>query len=149
MEQGRAESATFAARLNHLFARVHPPSRGPFTSDEVAAEIGVSSQAVRYWRQGKRVDPKMGSLQRLAQLFGVPVAYFFDDEVADRLDVELDLLLAIRDQGVRRIALRAAGLSPASQHAVAEMLGQIRQLEGLPADVPDESVPGPVDDPPP
>lgn len=145
MTQGESESATFAARLNHLFARVHPPDRGPYTTDEVATAVGVSAQAVRYWRQGKRVDPKMGSLQRLAGLFGVPVAYFFDDDVADKLNAELDLLLAMRDQGVRRIALRAAGLSPGSQQAIVEMLAQIRQLEGLPADVDAEPDAAPPD----
>ena len=123
---------TFADRLNHLVTAVHPANRGPYSNEEIAHAIGVSVQAVRYWRQGQRVDPKMGSLQRLAALFGVPVAYFFDDEVAQRLDAELSLLVAMRDQGVRRIALRAAGLSPSSQTAIAEMVDRIRQLEGLP-----------------
>jgi transcriptional regulator with XRE-family HTH domain len=135
MDSAGPES-TFADRLNHLVARVHPANRGPYTDDEIATAVGVSAQAVRYWRHGRRMDPKMGNLQRLAKLFGVPVAYFFDDALAERLDAELALLTALREQGVRQIALRAAGLSPQSQQTIVEVVRQIRQLEGLAPDVP-------------
>jgi ESX-1-secreted protein regulator len=133
---GAGPESTFADRLNHLVARVHPAHRGPYSDDEIASAVGVSAQAVRYWRQGRRVDPKMGNLQRLAGLFGVPVAYFFDDDVAERLDAELTLLTALREQGVRQIALRAAGLSAQGQQAIVEIVRQVRQLEGLAPDVP-------------
>jgi ESX-1-secreted protein regulator len=141
VNSARVES-TFAGRLNHLATQVHPHDRGPYTNEEIAAATGVSPQAVRYWRQGKRVDPKMGNLQRLADLFGVPVAYFFDDQVAAKLNAELGMLLAMRDQGVRQIALRAAGLSRESQRAIVEVVRQIRQLEGLDPDVGGQPSPG-------
>jgi transcriptional regulator with XRE-family HTH domain len=122
------ESA-FADRLNHLVATVHPASRGPYTDAEIGVAVGVTAQAVRYWRQGKRSNPTLVSLQKLAQVFGVPVAYFFDDQTANQLDGELRVLTAMRDQGVRQIALRSAGLSPEGRAAIVEMIKRIGQIE--------------------
>jgi hypothetical protein len=62
----------------------------------------------------------------------VPVNYFFNDEVATRVNAELDLLVALRDGHIRQIALRAAGLSTESLRAIAEMVEHVRRLEGLP-----------------
>jgi hypothetical protein len=61
----------------------------------------------------------------------VPVNYFFNDEVATRVDAELDLVVALRDSPIRQIALRSAGLSPESLAAIAEMIEHVRRLEGL------------------
>jgi len=59
----------------------------------------------------------------------VPVAYFFDDELASQLGSQLDLLSALRDSSVRDIALRIAELSPDSLDAIRGMIEQVRQLE--------------------
>ena len=45
--------------------------------------------------------------------------------------------MALRDQGVRNLAVRAAGLSTGSLQAILGMVEQARRLEGLPDD-PDE-----------
>ena len=57
--------------------------------------------------------------------------YFFDDEIADRLDADLELLVAMRDPAVREVALRAAGLSPESLAAIAALIDRAREWEGL------------------
>lgn len=48
-----------------------------------------------------------------------------------RIDAQLALVAALRDSGVRDIALRAAGLSPQGLDTVTAILNQVRAYEGL------------------
>ena len=127
-----------AARLNHLFATVPAPDgRSLWTNDDAAAAIAaegvsMSSAYLSQLRTGKRDNPSARHLAAIAGLFGVPIDYFFDDEVAARVDADLRLLSAVRDAGVQAIALRAQGLSPQSLASVADMIEHIRKLERLP-----------------
>jgi transcriptional regulator with XRE-family HTH domain len=82
-------------------------------------------------RKGQRDNPTKKHLEALADFFGVPPAYFFDDDAAARISAELDLLIALRDIEVRQIALRATGLSAQSLATVREVVERVRQLEGL------------------
>jgi transcriptional regulator with XRE-family HTH domain len=126
-----------AEKLDRLFKAVHPRGRGEFTYREVAVGIherGFASISPTYvWqlRTGQRSNPTMKHIEGLAAFFGVPVNYFFHDEVAASFDTELDLVVALRDSAIRRIALRSAGLSPESLAAIAEMIEHVRRLEGL------------------
>lgn len=135
---------TLAEKLDHLFRTVHSGSRGEFSFDEVARAVqargGPTISATYLWqlRKGLRDNPTKKHLEALADFFGVPPAYFFDDAAAARIDAELDLLAAMRDASVKRIALRAAGLSPESLGAIAEMIERVRQLEGLPPREPED-----------
>jgi hypothetical protein len=72
----------------------------------------------------------------VAQVFGVPVDYFSDPSIARSTDEQLARLAAIRDAGVTRIALRAAGLSQQGLETLHELIDRIRAEEGLPADQP-------------
>jgi transcriptional regulator with XRE-family HTH domain len=127
---------TLAEKLNHLFATAHPAGRGPYSNEEVAAAIpeqgGPTISGTYIWllRKGQRDNPTKKHLEALASFFGVPAAYFFDDEVATQIAPQLDLLVALRDASVRDIALRAAKLSPAGLDAIRGMIEQVRQLEG-------------------
>jgi len=129
---------TLAQKLDHLFSTVHPGARGEYSFEEVARALqargGPTISATYLWqlRKGLRDNPTKRHLEALADFFGVPPAYFFDDAVTARIDAELGLLAALRDASVRQIALRAAGLSPESLGAIAEMVERVRQLEGLP-----------------
>ncbi len=129
---------TLAEKLNHLFATVHPRGRGEYTLEEVAEEItrrqGVSISHTYIWqlRTGRRTNPSMNVLEALADFFGVKPSYFFDDEAAARIDAQLELLTAMRDASVRRIAVRAADLSPESLRSLTDLIERWRQLEGLP-----------------
>jgi transcriptional regulator with XRE-family HTH domain len=128
---------TLADKLNHLFLTVHPAARGPYSNEEVAAAIrerGTASVSATYiWllRKGERDNPTLKHLEALASFFGVPPAYFFDDEATARIDAELTVLSAIRDLGVRSLALRMAGLSAKSLQPIADVIDRVRELEGL------------------
>lgn len=144
-------SRSFAERLNHLFQTVHPAGRGEYSSEEVANAIrdrgGPTISATYIWmlRRGTRDNPTKKHLEALSDFFGVPPAYFFDDESAARIDQELAVVTALRDAAVHKVALRAAGLSPESLAALAEMIDRVRTLEGLP----DETNRGTAEEPPP
>jgi hypothetical protein len=139
-----------ADQLDHLFATVpRPDGRALWTNEDAAAaitEAGVptSTAYLSQLRTGKRDNPSARHLAAIARLFAVPMDYFFDRELADRIDADLRLLTAIRDAGVQTIALRAHGLSAASMSGVADMIEHIRQLERLPEPDEDRSDSGPT-----
>ncbi len=126
---------TLAEKLERLFATIHPAGRGPYSNEEVAAAIqeqnGPTISGTYIWllRKGQRDNPTKKHLEALASFFGVPVAYFFDDEIATQLAPQLSLLAALRDSSVREIALRMAELSPGSLDAIRGMIEQVSQLE--------------------
>lgn len=75
-------------------------------------------------------------MEGLARFFGVPPAYFFDDQVTETVNAELTLLMALRDVQVQRVALRSAGLSSKSLKSINEVIERVRELEGLSEDPP-------------
>jgi len=129
---------SLAEKVDRLFKAVHP-GEGEYTHEEVATAIRaaggptVSSTYLWQLRKGLRDNPTMRHLEALSDFFGVPPAYFFDDELSARIDAELTLLASLRDARVRQVALRTSGLSAESMGAIVEMIERVRQLEGLAA----------------
>lgn len=132
------DRTTLADRINHLFEVIHPAGRKPYSNDEVAARLaeqgGPTVSGTYLWqlRTGRRDNPTKRHLEALADFFGVPAAYFFDADVARKVDSDLDTLRRLREAGVQNVALRAVGLSPKSMDAVLAMIDRVRELEGLP-----------------
>jgi hypothetical protein len=141
---GAGGAGGLAEKLDRLFRAVAAPEgagRREYTYREAAeairratgaAEPPVSPTYLWELRTGRRDNPTLRHLAGLAALFGVPPGYFFDDDLSRGLDDELELLVALRDPGVRELARRAAGLSPAALAALAGMVDYARRLEGLP-----------------
>ncbi len=138
-EAEATRARTLADKLDHLFHTVHPRNRGEYSLEEVAQGIrqrsGPTISANYLWllRKGLRDNPTKKHMEALSDWFGVSPAYFFDDEVAARVDAQLDLLAALRDAEVRQLALRASALSPESLRAIADMVERARQIERVPA----------------
>ena len=131
-------ASVIAQRLDHLFATVHPPGRGPYSLREAADAINeaagtslISTAYLSQLRLGHRSQPSHARLLAIARFFGVDIRYFSDDETARQTDEQLAVLAAMRDIGVRSVALRAAGLSQASLKTVQAVIDNVRQLEGL------------------
>ncbi|MGW7042544.1 helix-turn-helix domain-containing protein [Streptomyces avermitilis] len=128
-------SPSLAERLDHLF-KTDP--RGPFTNDRVADALqeagGPTASGTYLWqlRTGRRGNPTKNHLEALAKFFGVPVAYFFDDSIAEQVNTQLETLNRLKEAGVQSVALRAIGLSRESLDPVLALLDQVRRLEGLP-----------------
>jgi len=133
-----AAANLIAKRLNHLLATVHPAGRGPYSLREVADAINeaagtrlMSAAYLSQLRTGQRTEPSHSRLAAIAKFFGVDVRYFTDDETAQATDDQLEFLAAMRDGGVRAVAVRAAGLSDTALEAVKALIDNARRLEGL------------------
>jgi transcriptional regulator with XRE-family HTH domain len=126
---------SIAEKLDLLFQRVKPAGQGEYSHSAVAEAIreqqGISISHTYIWqlRTGRRDNPTIQHLTALATFFGVPVAYFLDDEETKKIDSELELLAALRDTGVTEIALRAADLSPGSRETISNMIMKVWELE--------------------
>jgi transcriptional regulator with XRE-family HTH domain len=124
-----------AARLNRLFETIHPKGRGAYSSREVAetlAERGkkITESQVEHLRNGMWDSTSYEHLEALASFFGVPIAYFSNEGVAAQVSVDLDLVDALKAQGVgpRQIALRAvADLDDEALEALVPVIEHLRQ----------------------
>jgi transcriptional regulator with XRE-family HTH domain len=123
-------SPSLAERLNLLFDTCYRPGLGPYTSAEVLTALRragrpMSPPYLSQLRTGQRRNPSSATIAALAQFFGVPPAYFTDDDRYQQLATELTEHLHLRDPTVRRIGERLRDLSP---RALAEIASY---LEGL------------------
>jgi transcriptional regulator with XRE-family HTH domain len=139
-----APEASLSMKLSWLFGNVHPPARGPYSYAEAArlikaqSHVDIAESYVGYLVKGTRDNPELKHLHGLAALFGVPVGYLAGDDptapgpaaIAD----QLSLLAALRDAGVRAVALRSVGLSDKALESVLAILDHIRDVEGLPTE---------------
>lgn len=138
-ERHSAAPGVIAQRLEHLFAHVHPPGRGPYTHKEAADAINalagrrvLSSAYLWQLRTGKRSDPTHSRLSAIARFFGVLPQYFYDAEEARRADEQLELLSLLRDERIRHLALSARDLPSDQFKIVARILAWARRDAGLP-----------------
>lgn len=147
MASSEAEAGTelplVARRLDALF-RTKLPKDGKgreYSYMEVAKAINdvagpksISHAYIWQLRTGKSPNPTLRSLQLLAAFFSVPVTYFFDDAESARMAEQIGLVTALGNQTVRKIAVRASGLSDGSLSTLLAMIDNYRKLEGLPED---------------
>jgi transcriptional regulator with XRE-family HTH domain len=142
VEQAPRRGRSLADKLNHLFASTTPRSGQEYSNEQAAAAIvatGVTISQSYIWqlRKGKKDNPTFKHLQALAAFFGVPVSYFFDDGVTDRVDQQLEELRAEQERlnaimgssDAQLMALRAGELSPAGRRQVMDLLDVVHRLE--------------------
>jgi transcriptional regulator with XRE-family HTH domain len=129
--------ATLADRLDFLFANVYPADRGrPWTNEEAArliTESGtpISDSYLGLLRKGVRDNPTKKHLEALARFFEVAPAFFFDDDMAERMASQIEILAVLaRSPEVRQMALRAAELPKESLGALTALIESVRQMEG-------------------
>src|SRR5256886_14798655 len=127
---GMVDNATngrcLADKLNHLSAYYAPRNGQEYSNEQVAAaisargEVKISQSYIWQLRKSKKDNPTYKHLQALAGFFGVPVSYFFDDEVTDRVDQQLEKLRSEQvrlneiagSSDVHFMEMRAGELSP-------------------------------------
>lgn len=130
-----AQPLTLADKIGRLFDVVRREDGEQYTHEEVAAACreasGETFSATYLWqlRTGKRTNPTKRHLEALAAFFDVPVAYFFDDTIGAEIDAELELLGALRNAGVRNLALRALDLSPLGLATITDMIEVVASRE--------------------
>ncbi|GAA2124487.1 helix-turn-helix domain-containing protein [Kitasatospora saccharophila] len=137
-DENPTEGGVVAERLTHLFNTVHPAGRKPYSTAEVAKAINekageriLSPTYLWQLKSGKRTDPTHSRLMALADFFGVPVAYFYEDDTARRTDEQLELATALSNPSIRQLALAANGLSDGTLNALLAMIQSARHIEGL------------------
>jgi transcriptional regulator with XRE-family HTH domain len=137
-DQEQPQRQVLAERLEYLFRSVRESGRREYSNEDVAEAITrdqgvtISASYIWYLRTGQRDNPTLKHLTALATFFGVPAAYFFDDTVREQVEGEIALVTALKDSGVREVAMRASGLSDKSLDTIAEVINRVRELEGLP-----------------
>ncbi|MEU4447245.1 hypothetical protein AB0K14_27110 [Actinosynnema sp. NPDC050801] len=127
--------------VKHLFDTVYPANRGPFSPEEVAARISygpygtISANYVRELVAGTSDNPRLKHILGLAEAFGAAPAYFFDDELAARVDEQLETRLAMDRLGVNTVILRTAEQPPPPGVRNKILLALVRALHpGVPAE---------------
>lgn len=120
------EAELLGQRVEYLLTYVQPLGRR-YTLQEVVDGIkeaaGTNDPKLsvgRLWAlaKGKVSNPTIGTLRVLGEFFGVPLAYFIDDEVAARVSAQLALVAAMRANDVRSVALRAAAVATMSTQGI-------------------------------
>jgi transcriptional regulator with XRE-family HTH domain len=125
-------------KINHLVATLYPDaaSRPGFAklAQQIRERTNSSFSSTYLWEltTGRKHNLTQDTLSILAEFFGVPPEYFLSDEVAARVDAQLELALALRNRKVRAVALRAEGLSDETLDSILTMLDQARKIEKLP-----------------
>lgn len=136
MARRSSRGHSFADKLNYLFAHKTPRDGHEYSNEQVAAAIGatgevtISQSYIWQLRKAKKDNPTYKHLQALAGFFGVPVSYFFDDEVTDRVNQQLERLRSEQrrlnqltsSSDVQLMAMRAGELSPSRRRLVMELL---------------------------
>jgi transcriptional regulator with XRE-family HTH domain len=143
MVENATNGRCLADKLNHLFAYYAPRNGQEYSNEQVAAaisargEVKISQSYIWQLRKSKKDNPTYKHLQALAGFFGVPVSYFFDDEVTDRVDLQLEKLRTEQvrlneiagNSDVQLMAMRAGELSPHRRRLVMELLNVVYREE--------------------
>jgi transcriptional regulator with XRE-family HTH domain len=131
-------------KINELIAITWPDKRKRPGFRAIAKRIaeegpGGSLSGSYLWllATGQRDNPTVQQIESLAEFFKVSPSYFFDDQTADEVKTDRQMLAALRERGVLNIALRSDGLSAKSQQAILQMIDRAREIERLdPVDSP-------------
>lgn len=135
---GAPNDSELSVKLNKLFKIMRKPSDPPLSNaaaaEAITRQTGVSISPAYLWqlRNGVKANPTVQHLRAIAEFFGVPASYLIDRGPDPGIDAQLNLLQALRDSGVRDLALRASGLTPQAINSLAAMIDHIRDLERLP-----------------
>lgn len=98
-DQERPRPQTVSEKLTRLFEVLHPPGGRELSTREVARRVkahggSISPSYISELKSGKKTNPSLDQIKWVAAAFGVSAGYFTDDEVAARVDAELDRLAA-------------------------------------------------------
>ncbi|POX43038.1 hypothetical protein C3486_02115 [Streptomyces sp. Ru73] len=142
MSESEATGRSLAEKINHLFDAIRGDDGREYTNEYVAnaisqSGINISMSYVWQLRKGKKDNPTMRHLTGLANFFGVPVAYFFDDSVTGQVDGRLERMAAeqasfedaLGNGDVKLMAMRAGELSDERRKQVMDLLDVVYRLE--------------------
>ncbi|OSC27649.1 XRE family transcriptional regulator [Mycobacterium vulneris] len=135
---GADNDSDLAHKLTKLFDVMRKAGTAPLSNAAAAAAItektGVSISPAYLWqlRSGVKRNPTVAHLRAIAEFFGVPASYLIDRDPDQKIDAQLTLIQALRDVGVRDLAVRTSGLTPEAITSLAAMVDEVRKLQDLP-----------------
>ena len=138
MTEQEASPKTFAEKFQFLLDAVRHPSGREYNLTEVAEAINAQGQYpisrgyLSALKEGKKTTPSGECVEAIASFFGVPPAYFHDEDTARWVEEEIRLVSSLRNSPVRHISLESFGLSESSLRVLADTIKHLRRLEGLP-----------------
>jgi transcriptional regulator with XRE-family HTH domain len=125
-----------ARRLTHLFETVHEGKDRPCSPDEVADAINevndeqtISGVYIWKLKTGRKDNPTYKHLLALANFFGVPPTYFFPQSETGSQELPVEVTNALRDDRLRDLVLRQAGLSERSLSTISDMVDSARAFD--------------------
>jgi transcriptional regulator with XRE-family HTH domain len=135
-DQERPRPQTVSEKLTRLFEVLHPAGGRELSTREVARRVkaqggSISPSYISELKSGKKTNPSLEQVKWLAAAFGVSAGYFTDDEVADRVDAELDRLAELQQAKPELVEIaemqvtlnmRTADLDESDQAALTEMV---------------------------
>jgi len=121
-----------AKRLDLLFRTVTKKGGKEHSYREIEELAGGATSSTTIWklRTGRTRNPSLKTLQALGTAFQVPVAFFFDEDVAPE-DVSKYRHQYRSEQMVEQIALRSYDLDDEGKQAVLNMINWVRKAQGL------------------
>ncbi|MFJ2768851.1 hypothetical protein [Streptomyces sp. NPDC087300] len=143
-ESGRLLLDKLDQRIKDLICAIYPDkdSRPGYArlAREIRESTGGTISGTYLWElvTGKKRNITLEQLGVLAEYFGVPPEYFLNDEVSERVNAQLALATALRDNRIRNLALRAEGLSPSTLDALLVMVNEARKIQNLPQPADDD-----------
>jgi transcriptional regulator with XRE-family HTH domain len=128
---------SFGDKLAYLIETVHLPDRGPYSYREIAAAIAdhpgaMTAAHINQLVRGKQPHPRIHYVEALANFFGVPMNYFFDDDVTARIHDQIAEVSGWRDREARHIAERVVELSPRDRKAITNLIDSLREYDDQP-----------------
>ncbi|MFE7312852.1 helix-turn-helix domain-containing protein [Streptomyces sp. NPDC057555] len=139
---GEETGRSLTEKINHLFATIKDDDGREYSNEYAAnaiSQTGINISMSYIWqlRKGKKDNPTVRHLQGLANFFGVPISYFFDDAVARQVHGRLvqmeaeraSVNEALEDRDVKLMAMRAGELSEARRKQVMDLLDVVYKLE--------------------
>lgn len=126
-----------AAKLNQLFATMHPDGTKPDSNEKVVEALAqrgirITAQYLGQIRAGKKTNVDANTLRGLAEYFGVTASYLVERGPNKHIEDQLRLLRLLRDEKISAIATRASGLSNQSLESLLAIIDRVRSLEKLP-----------------
>lgn len=128
-------------KLEYLVDNIgQPDGRGRYTNDAICralAELDISATPayLSLLRKGQRSNPSARLINGLAQVFGVPMEYFFDNPDQEKaINTQIEGLKKLREAHLQGLMLRSKdGLDRASLLELAALLSRVQQT-GEPGD---------------
>ncbi len=128
-QQRTVPKSPVGQRLEQLFEETRRPDGQLWTISYLAEELkargqDVSRQYLGALMTGDRGEPRISLVEAIADVFGVPVAYFTDDWLGQAFAEALPVLLAMRDPNVAALLRR-----PDLHQVAAALVGRESVLE--------------------